>query len=224
MQTAIVLINFFTLVVGLVLTFYVFSRGLKNPFIPAFATTMIGIVGWNLCIFLLIAHIGPTLAPGKLAFSFLALMVAGLVWFVSVYPTKAKLGMAISMLFGLAGLAFFIIPITNLFVTEVVIAPEGFITGDLHPVLFPAWFNFYFGSLLFVLIYLLIRTILAKGVQKLQLVQVLVGFTLFLMPMVITQLVLPRFFGDFRFNNLGPAFTMIMTAFLAHAIMRYRLL
>jgi len=64
---------------------------------------------------------------------------------------------------------------------------------------------------------------MASGVDRLRLGQLLLGFSLFLIPMLTTQLVLPLAFNDFRFNNLGPVFTIFLIIFFANAIINYRI-
>lgn len=224
MTNLIVLLDFLTFLAGSALGAYVFVRNPRSPFHQAFAVTMLGVAGWSLCIFLLISKTGPALPPGRLGFSFLPVLVFGLVWFASIFPTRAKFAKFFIWLFGILGVIFFLIPVSPWFVTHIEIMDPGFITGDLHPVLFPIWSYYYQGSLVFILLYLLARCIAARGVQRLQLAQILMGFTLFLVPMVATQIIMPLVFHDFRFNNLGPVFTIVMMGFFANAILRYRLL
>ncbi|MFH1711851.1 MAG: ATP-binding protein [Patescibacteria group bacterium] len=223
MQTVIVLLDLFTFLVGLSLGLYVFSRNPKSRIFQMFIVATLGMVGWNLTIFLLLAHIGPTLIIGKLSFSLATLMMTGFAWFIFIFPTKMRGWKTFSVIFALLGIVFFAVPLTPWFVTTVTVE-NGFIIGDLHPIIFPIWFFSYVISLLVVFFFLVGRTTKAVGVDKYRLRQILLGFSLFLFPMLVTNSFLPMFFQDFRFNNLGPAFSILLFIFLANAILSYRLL
>lgn len=223
MNIAIILVELLTFIVGIVLGIFVFSRNPRNRISQIFAFTTLGMVGWNLTIFLLLAGIGPAYWPGKLSFAFGVLLSTGFIWFVFHFPTKMRWSRGLSIFFGVLGLIFFLIPVSPWWLSYVEVI-DGMITGDLHPVLFPVWSLYYLFTYFFAFTVLTVRTLRAKGVDRKRLSQVLLGFALFLFPMLTTQLVLPLVFGDFRWNNLGPAFTIFLVAFLANAIINYRLM
>lgn len=223
METAIILIDFFTFLIGLTLGFFVFLHNPKNQIFQIFGITVLGMAGWNLSIFLLLAGIGPSIIPGRLTFSFGVLLLTGFAWFVFHFPTRMKGARVLSWIYGVLGLIFFAIPLTPWFVTHVELV-NGNITGDLDPALFGISTLYYLVSYLVTFGILAGRVVKAKGVDKKRLGQVLLGFSLFLFPMLTTQLFLPLAFNDFRFNNIGPAFSIFLVAFLANAILRYRLL
>lgn len=223
MNVAIIFLGLLTFIVGAVLGIFVVSRNPRNRISQIFGFTALGMVGWNLTIFLLLAGIGPAYWPGKLSFSFGVLLSTGFIWFVLHFPTKTRWARGISITFGILGLILFLIPVSPWWLTYVEVV-DGMITGDLHPMLFPIWTLGYLFTYFFAFAVLLVRTIRAKGVNKKRLVQVFLGFALFLFPFLLTQLVLPIGFGDFRWNNLGPVFTIFLIAFLANAIISYRLM
>ena len=223
MTQLIALIDLFTFAVSSVLGVYVFLRAPKKPIFRAFGLTILGIVGWNLSIFLLITGIGDPLIPGKLAFSFGTLLGSGFLHFAFLYPVPSRGNRAVSWILGILGTAFFIIPLLPVFVHHIEIV-NGTITGDLNPTLFGLWSLYYFIVLFFTMGFLAVKTVLTKGIGRLHLSQVLLGFALFLIPSIFTNALLPLLWNDYRWNNLGPAFTIFLAMFVAHAILSYRLL
>lgn len=219
----IALIDLFVFLLSAVLGGYIFFRGPKQNIFRAFGAIALGITGWNLSIFFLITGIGDPLFPGKLAFSFGTLVVMGFLVFSFLYPYASRGVRLVTRLAWVLGAIFFALPLLPIFVTHIEIV-NGAITGDLHPVLFPLWSLVYFVSLIFTVVFLCIKTIRAKGIDRLHLLQIFLGFALFLIPSTVTNAVLPLVFGDYRWNNLGPAFGIFLVMFIAHAISSYRLL
>ncbi len=212
-----------TFILGLTLGLYVFSRNPRNPLFQAFGLTALGTAGWNLSIFLLIAGIGPALIPGKLAFSFGAILVTGFAFFTFVFLKLSSKHRWLYIFFGILGVIFTIIPLTPWYVSEVVVI-DGYVTGDLNPFLTNLWGLNYLFTLFFSFGYFVFKLVKTSGVEKRRIRQLLLGFGLFLFPMFTTQFILPIVFQDYRWNNLGPVFTIFLLVFLANAVLRYRLL
>ena len=163
----VALVDLITFIIGTILSVAVFSRQPNSRVFQAFGLTSLGMMGWNLCIFLLIAKIGPSIVPGRLGFSFLPVMTAGFIWFISSYPTVSRRARLWTFIGFITGIIFFIIPLLPQFVTYVQIV-DGFITGDLNPILFPLWSIYYFFTLLCIFIALIIKTIKVHGIDKLR--------------------------------------------------------
>lgn len=223
MLQVITILVFATFLCGSILGLYVFSRDPSSKLLQAFGLTVLGMAGWNLSIFLLVAGAGPALLPGKLAFSFGAMLVTGFAYFAFIYFKLSEKRHWLFWFFGVLGIVFFVIPLTPLFVTEIEVI-DGSVTGDLNPILTNLWGLHYLFTLFFSFFYLLVKAFKAKGVERHRAQQLLLGFGLFLFPMFITQFVLPMGFQDFRWNNLGPVFSFFLIVFLTNAVLRYRLL
>lgn len=222
MNLAIIFLDLLMFVIGLALGIFVVSRNIKNRIVQLFGLIVIGMAGWNLTIFLLLADIGPSTLIGRLTFTFGVILLLGLNLFVFHFPFKMRGARWLSWFFIITGVLFAVIPLTPWWLTYVEIV-DGMITGDLHPVLFPISTLYYLASYIFAFVVLVVRTLRARGVNRRRLSQVLIGFSLFLFPMLTTNIALPAL-GDFRFNNLGPAFAIFLIAFLANAIISYRLM
>ncbi len=222
MNEIIVTIQFFTFLIGLLFGCYIFVKNPRNHIFQVFCLTVLGVVGWNLSILLLLTGSVPPLLPGKLAFSFVTLIAVALAFFVSIFPRPIK-HVRILNVFNIAiGLLFFILPLLPVFVSEVFLV-DGHITGDLNLPLFGFWLLHYVLTLLVSLFVLIFRTRKFIGVERNRALQILAGFSLFLFPMLMTQAILPLFFNDFRWNNLGPVFTIFLLIFIGSAIINYRL-
>jgi signal transduction histidine kinase len=92
--------------------------------------------------------------------------------------------------------------------------------GPLYP---------FFGAYLVVsltgsLVLLSRKLRLLTGIERLQVQFVLLGIGVAAAGGSVTNLLLPLVFGTSRLNVYGPIFGLVMVAFIAHAIVRYRLL
>ncbi|MBU0614373.1 hypothetical protein KJ766_03790 [Patescibacteria group bacterium] len=212
-----------TFIISLILGLYVFLQNPKNRISQVFGVLVLAILGWNLSIFLVLSGIGPMLLAARMSFSFGSLLVTAFAVFVLIFPSRVSSYRILSSAVIVIGGVFFLVPLLPQFVSWVIVE-DGHITGDLHPVLTNLWGMSYLLVLFPSFFFLLIRTIRSKGVDYYRLRQVLIGFGLFLFPMFVTQFILPMVFGDFRWNNLGPIFTIFPIIFIAGAIINYRML
>jgi signal transduction histidine kinase len=92
--------------------------------------------------------------------------------------------------------------------------------GSLYP-LFGVYLVF---SLISSLVILSRKLRLLTGIERLQVQFVLLGIGIAAAGGSVTNLLLPLVFGTSRLNIYGPIFGLVMVAFIAHAIVRYRLL
>ena len=92
--------------------------------------------------------------------------------------------------------------------------------GPLYPVFGAYLVLFLTGSLVLLSYKLRVLT----GVERLQVQFVLLGSVITTLGGSITNLLMPLLFGTSRLNVYGPIFGLVMVAFIAHAIVRYRLL
>ncbi len=105
---------------------------------------------------------------------------------------------------------------SSLFINNSVVS----VPGDFH-----SFFVFYMLLYLFLLILItIIKYKKSSGNQREQIKYILLGILCFIVPGILTNLILPAFF-DIRFLNLiGPSFSIFMVAFISYAIVRYRLM
>lgn len=62
------------------------------------------------------------------------------------------------------------------------------------------------------------------GIERLQIKYVALGIFLFILPAILTNLILPTFLGIWEFNTTGPFFSFFMILSMTYAIMRYHLM
>ncbi|NIQ14436.1 MAG: hypothetical protein GTO02_08555, partial [Candidatus Dadabacteria bacterium] len=111
----------------------------------------------------------------------------------------------------------------SLIVKNAHIVDSTYISGEFTPVVL-LFMVYFLGLLVAAFIKLFSRYRTAFGIQKNQLQYALIGFLLFFIPFVITNLILPNIFGIFKYNNLGPSFTLPMVGLIAYSIIRHRFL
>ncbi len=219
----IIFLEFFTFLVGTTIGIYVFTRNPRSRLHQALTLTAIGMAGWNLSIFLLLIQIGSPDMVGRITFSSAALLSASFTWFVYLFPRKIKYYKGFLIFTSTLGIIFILIPFLPQWFTNVQII-ESYIIADFDPILFPLWTIFFTGNFIYTFFVLLLRTWQSTGINRLRLFQIILGFITFFLPSQTTNLLLPLLFDDYRWNNLGPVFTIFLLFFLANAILRYRLL
>ncbi|MDP2631200.1 MAG: ATP-binding protein [Candidatus Uhrbacteria bacterium] len=219
----ITLLEFFTFLAGAIIGIYVLSRDSKNPIHQALAVAALAMAGWNLSIFLLLNHLVPPLFPAYLSFSFGALVIASFSWFVFLFPRPIRFYKRITIFSWILGLIFIILPFIPAFLVNPEIV-EGHIVADFNPTLLGLWTLYYTGYFIVILILLLVRTLKTQGVDRSRMWLMITGFLLYFIPSVITNLLLPVLFNDWRFNNLGPVFTIFPVIMLSYSVLKYRLM
>ncbi len=223
MIEAILILEFFTFLIGIAISVYVFSRNPKGLLNIAFTLAALGMAGWNLAIFLLLTGIGPADIIGRISFSSAAILTTGFTWFVYLFPKKIKGYKWFAVTTTIVGLFFILSPFWPTWLSNVQII-DTYIIADFHPVLYPLWALFYTGNFIYTFFVLIARIIKAKGIERMHLGQITLGFATFFIPQQITNLLLPLLANDFRWNSLGPVFTLFLLFFLANGILRFRLL
>ncbi len=215
-------IQFVTFVINLFLGFLILYRNPRSQIHRYFWLFAFGVATWNLSLFLVISELGQPLLWGRLAFSFASLMPTGLFIFSAAFPWADKNIAFIKIALLTLGVVFFTFPLTNLIIKSVRVVDQTYITGELTPFYF-VYLVHHFGFLIWAFAKLLRKRKKSQGIQKTQLKYVATGVMIFFVPLFTTQLILPSF-GIFRFNNLGPLFTLPMVALISYAILRYRFL
>ncbi|GEM_PF-3093761 len=222
MPRIILFIQFFTFIANLLMGLFVLSKRPKSVTSWFFWILTVGVAGWNLSLFEAISGFGQSLLWGRLAFSFGALMPLGLYLFSLVFPRKAKFFLLRVILIVSLSAIFFTLSLSDLLIKSVIIVDRTYISGELSPLYF-LYLLYYFGFLIAAFCKLLHTHYHSTGIQRVQLKYVSSGIILFFIPLFITQLILP-IFGIFKYNNLGPLFTIVMIIMVAYAITRYRFL
>jgi PAS domain S-box-containing protein len=199
----------------------------RNPHRPVnrwFAGYATALAAWGAVngVFLLIANPPVNLVLSRAAFAAAALIAVTFCRFAGVFPharlSRGRLEQAMTLIgLFICGLAF-----SPWIVAEVRLQPGAFqlVYGPLHRV-FGLYFVVAYGWALIQLARKLRR---ATGFPRAQLQYLFLGTALACLGGVTTNLVVPLVFGSSRLSRYGPYFTLLVVAFTAHAIVRYRLM
>jgi PAS domain S-box-containing protein len=158
------------------------------------------------------------------AFAAASLVPAAFLSFVRYYPTPTKwlgprvlqLNFAIGLFFAVASLT------TRLIVKDALVTPRGPTreTGVLYPI-FAAYFMV---AWLIALAVLLSKWSRARGMARIQLHYLALGFAVGTSGGIAANLVLPLLAGVTSYNWIGPLFSLSFVALIAHGIIRHRVM
>ncbi len=215
-------IQFITLVVNLLLGLLVLRKNTQTRSNQAFALFALGTSGWILSLYLVI-YVGlDALFWGRLAFTFGSIMVAGLLWFTAEYPVRLPNARRYHVAAWVLGTVFSFLTISPFMIKSAEVREGSYIFGTFNPPVYLAWIVYFLGTILFSLVHAWRRVRKTSGVARRQYWSMAFGSTVFLVSMVVTQLMLPAVFNDFRWNGIGPAFSMVFLGFVAQSILYYR--
>lgn len=209
-----------SLILNLSLGFFVLFKNTKNVINATFFLFVIGIVGWGTSILILLLY-GANIIVTRFTFSFAAIMLASFLLFSIAFPNSKKNKLFYPIIFLIA--TFFILPLIGNFIVKSVAVTGNFITIDFGSLY---WLYIIFAPFCIIssLIILIKKYVKSKSIQRLQLKYLFLGGLLFLIPAVMTNLLLPTFFNIWQYNGLGPSFSFFMIAAIAYAIIRYHLM
>ena len=200
----------------------VYRRNKLAPLNRAFACTALAVGLWTAA--LAWGRIQPTLfaITIRAAFSAGSLVPLGVVFFVEHFGPPSRLRTLRLRLMVLIAATFSVLSFSPWMVSNV--TSEGYgmrpLYGALHP-LFAGYLVFSFG--------LATLTLVAKyrnctGVQKIQGGHLFLAFIAPGLLATTTNVLVPLVAGTSAYNGLGPLFSLIMIAMVAHAIIRHRLM
>ena len=159
-----------------------------------------------------------------LAFAAVGLIPATFLTFVRHYPTPARWPGKLFLRFNLSiGLLFAVISLTTrLIVSDATLTPTGPAreTGPLYP-LYATYFLVTWFTTLAVFIS---KWTQARGLARVQLNYLGLGFAVASSGGIITNLVIPLLTGNTAYTWVGPHFALVFVAMAAHAIIRHRLM
>ena len=216
-------LQFLTFITGISIAVFVFVRKPKDGLHQALALAALGMAGWNLSVFLVINEIINLHFGVANSFAWASWMAVGFTWFIYQFPNRIRHYHRFSFATMFLGLFLFLIPFIPGFITSVEVQ-EGYANILFNDSLYSLWSLLYIGNFLYTAVLIVVRAFRASGVDRQRLMQVLLGFLMFFIPSMASNLLLPLLLNDFRWNNLGPVFTIFLIFFLLNAVLRYRLL
>jgi PAS domain S-box-containing protein len=200
----------------------------KNPSQPVnrrFALLSVAVAGWALSNGFVTAYgDGPAgVIWARAAFLCAAAIPLSFFLFVSVFPrARPSSPRTVTRLFLICGFVVFGLTATPLIArtTSLLNGVLNVVYGPLHPV-FAAYL---IGGFAYSLVFLHRKLRILTGVERLQVSYVFSGTLLAIVGGIVTNLVIPLVFHSSKFSHFGPLFTILMVSFIAHAIIRYRLM
>jgi len=201
---------------------YVLRKGIKKPINTTFAGFSFFMALWNAMIFVQIVF-GAILVAGRLAFSFAIMGLAFFFLFCLLFPERKHLALWTWVAALSPAIIFFIIPLAG----DLFIAQTAVENGQILLVATGSLYNYYTPLpplyILGAVIVLVVKYIRVTGPYRQHLKYLLIGTGFYMVPAVLTNLLLPNIFGIYDLNSLGPAFSIFLMIAVSYAIARYRL-
>jgi signal transduction histidine kinase len=188
-----------------------------------FGLFSLGTVFWSISLFIAISQLGQPTLWGRLAISFGSFMPAGFFLFFSSFPKRDKWFGILRVIITILSVFFFFFALSPLVVERAWIVNKTYLAGNLGRGYFIFWI-YYLGFLVVSFFKCIVKLrFVREPLYRNQLLYATVGFLIFFFPLLITQFILPLW-GIFKFNSLGPLFSLPMVVLIAYAIVRHHLL
>jgi len=215
----------FICVINLTLVLFVYFRNRHHLVNRLFAVSVLWVTFWTISdnFLHLLAETSAGLFWGRTTFAMASLIPASFLPFAGAFPSDQKLPRNFVLsAFAVIGISFFFVSFTPLIVTGVRYDDRGLhlTYGTLYPA-----FALYFVLCFATSFYLLWRKYqIVRGIERLRMRYLFLGTLITVVGGASTNLVIPLLFRTSRFSWAGPAFTVFIFTFIAHAIIRHRLM
>ena len=189
-----------------------------------FAVQTLVVTGWVIGV--AGAHSGHAMEFwGSWAFVAASLMPAAFLKFAEAFPTEGyRLPVAATRgVYAIAALLAVLSAASPWIAHSYRVSPIGMLTRTAGP-LMPVFVAFYVVACGLIFLVLAKKWRSARGLPRAQLRLYFIGLLLFCVGGVVTNLTLPAVIGDSRYSALGPCFVLVFLAFVAHGIIRHRLM
>ena len=157
----------------------------------------------------------------RLAFSFAVLLSNSFLYFAFLYPNREKIKLQWEIIISTVTAALVGLTFSPWLIKGDIKIINGAITGDLG-FLMPIFSLYLPAFIILSLIILVWKLFKYHGIIRTRIWYTALGFAFFMVPTIITNLILPIFFQNFSYNNLGPIFSLPMVATIAYVIIRHR--
>lgn len=163
-----------------------------------------------------------TLFFGRLIFTAVITSIASLFFFCISFPKNSVSNKAFLAILSMPPAIFFVASLTGMLVKQAYTI-DGHLDGTYGPA-YGIYKYFAVTYLLSTLAILIVKYRKTTNEDHQRLKYVLLGIGLFIIPSLVTNMIMPAFFNNHSYNNLGPLFSIFMTCFIGYAIMRHQLL
>jgi two-component system nitrogen regulation sensor histidine kinase GlnL len=162
---------------------------------------------------------------GRWAFTAACFMPATFLRFAAVFPTEAHTPPRFirHAIYGSGVVLALAAAITPWIAHSYRIDDSGVLTRTSGP-LMPVFVGYYVITAIVIFVVLSMKWRSAQGIPRAQLRLYCAGLLSFCLGGIASNMASPAIVGDSRFGALGPCFVMVFLAFLAHGIMRHRLM
>ena len=161
---------------------------------------------------------------GRWTFAAASLMPATFLAFVEVFPTREQtLPKVVKVCIQFAAVGFAAMSLASPWIAFDFVVTTGVLTRTSGPMM-PAFSVFFLASAVSIFVCLVSKWRSARGLARAQIRLYCIGLLLFCVGAMTTNLALPAVIGDSRYSPLGPCFVLVFLAFVAHGIIRHRLM
>jgi signal transduction histidine kinase len=161
---------------------------------------------------------------GRWTFAAAALMPAAVLAFADVFPAPERaVPKFLTICIRLAAFGFAAMSIASSWIAHSFVVTNGVLTRSPGP-LMRAFSLFFLASAAVILVSLAKKWSSTRGLARAQLRLYSLGLLFFCVGAITTNLLSPSIVGDSRYSPLGPCFVLIFLAFVAHGIIRHRLM
>lgn len=211
-----------SLMLCLLLGFYVFFNNCKSFLYIIFLFFCLSVAGWIFSVFFLI-NFSQNIIWGILPFFFAGFMVCFLLIFVLKIGNIKNENIYFYLLILLPMVLLSYLLFAGKIIEAVVLAKDNFVVTSFseYYISFVVYALVYIFFIFFCLIYKYIKK---NGIEKMRIKYILLGILAFIIPTMFTNMILPTFFDIWIFNGIGPIFSVFMVISISYAIVRYRLM
>lgn len=217
-------------VVGLALTNFglsvlVFARNPSNLVNRLFAISVLFVSLWIFANGMLHTYADTVagLRWGRITFATASLIPASFAAFAIAFPSRRRLARnPIVTTLAAVGVAFFILAFSDTIVQSVRTDRSGL--RLTYGYMYPAFAIYFVTAFVISFVSLWRKYQIVRGAERLRMRYLFTGTFLAVAGGATTNLFIPFLFRTSRFNLLGPLFTVFAITFVAHAIVRHRLM
>jgi len=199
---------------------FVWQKNKRSDIHILFAVFAVSTGSWVLTTEL--AAITGNILFGRLSFVSCILIMSALFFFVYLFGRSQRIKTWQLILFLGLPVIFLVLAFTDLMVADMQVR-NGHLTGVFGPAFYPyCLFIVAYSLSTLSLLYHKYRT--STGLARLRIKYMFLGITLFIIPGLLTNSILPALLDYRGLNTLGPYFSVFMVGFTSYAIARYKLM
>lgn len=218
------LASFYVTLANVTLGMVVLVRNFRSSINRAFAYVAFILALWSYSIFGLWNAADPTVALFWARTAFVAHAFPGAFWYFSkVFPRQEKeISWFMRVVIFLPGVVFIPLMIGPWLIKNVELVSWGY--NPVPGALFGVFIGYMVLYLSMGFISLIIKQFKAKGIERIQIRYIFLGFLGLVLIGLFTNLIIPGLFGNSQLTWVGPYSTLFFVGFSAYAIVRHRLM